>query len=240
MQPSTRIGLAAIGVGIAGVVVREVAAVTRLVRGSDGGERDHTATVGGTGGPPLRLVLLGDSAVDGYGLTSGDALPRQLASRLAARTDRPVQVRSVARSGARTRDVVAEQLPLLRAAGDADLVVVGVGVNDAIRATRAGEVAAGTEALVRGVAAAAPQATLVVLVCPDLRAAPGLGPVLRRLLGARCRAVQRAQVAALSGTAARIVTHPAARPDALGADGLHPGSTGIAELAVLTASVATA
>lgn len=218
--------LAVAGVVGGAAAAWEAAAVARVVRHEDdGGRADHATTVGEGVGEPLGLVLLGDSAVDGYGLDVASALPRQLASRIAVATGRRVRVRSVAVSGARTVDVVTEQLPLLRAAGRVDAVLVGVGVNDVLRRTGGGALEEATTALAGGLRAVAPDAAHVVATCPDLSLAPGLGPVLRRVVGARCRVVARRQRQVLDDAGMLVVAfdEPAA-PVFFGEDGLHPGS----------------
>ncbi len=207
----------------------EVAAVARVVRREDpGGRHDHDATLGTGPGEPLQVVFLGDSAVDGYGLGVEESLPRQVAARFANVTGRRVRVRSVAASGATSADVEASQLPLLRAAGEVDAVVVGVGVNDALRRVRGDAVTEATRAIVDGVRDIAPDAAFAYVPCHDLARAPGLGPVLRRVLGWRCRAVAQRQRAVLED-----LDVPVAMADRRGTagmfgdDGLHPGAQGV-------------
>ena len=224
--------LAALGV-VGAVAAVEAAAVARVSRvGDEGGRADHAATVGEGVGEPLSLVLLGDSAVDGYGLTVEESLPRQLAARLAVATGRRVRVRSVAVSGATTTDVVTFQLPLLRAAAPVDAVVVGVGVNDVLRRTGAGALEEATTALAGALHATVPGAAIAVAVCHDLSRAPGLGPVLRRVVGARCRAVARRQREVLTDAGVPVVAiDDPGDPAMYGEDGLHPGAEAIAVLA---------
>lgn len=217
-----------LGVGAA-LAAWEVVAVARVVRREDpGGRSDHDATLGTGLGEPLQVVFLGDSAVDGYGLHAEQALPRQVAARLANVTGRRVRVRSVAASGATSADVAASQLPLLRAAGEVDAVVVGVGVNDALRRVRGDAITEATQAIVHGVRDIAADAAFAYVPCHDLARAPGLGPVLRRLLGWRCRAVAHRQRAVLEE-----LDVPVAMADRRGTagmfgdDGLHPGARGV-------------
>ncbi len=75
-------------------------------------------------------VALGDSVAQGIGASRPErGYVGLIAERLREVTGRPVQVVNFSRSGARVRDVVEEQLPLL-AALHPDLVTVGVGGND--------------------------------------------------------------------------------------------------------------
>lgn len=224
-----RRGLWAGLLGLGALAAWEVTAVARVVRREDtGGRHDHDATLGTGLGQPLQVLFLGDSAVDGYGLRAEEALPRQVAARLANRTGRRVRVRSVAASGATSADVAAFQLPLLRAAAPVDAVVVGVGVNDALQRVRADAIRDATRAVVNGVRRAAPEAVLAYVPCHDLSEAPGLGPLLRRVLGWRCRAVAGQQRAVLDELDVPMAaTGRRGPPEMFGDDGLHPGAQGI-------------
>jgi lysophospholipase L1-like esterase len=193
---------------------------------------DHTLDLPGTA-PARRVVVLGDSAAAGHGLPSADAgLARRVGRALHAADGRATAVRSVARDGAVTADVLAEQLP---AAAGADVVVIGVGVNDAIKRPRLGPVMSDLRSVLRGVrAAAAARAAVVLLTCPDLSAAPGVPWLLRPVLGWRCRALARRQagVAAELGVPVVAVDRTALTPSVFGTDGFHPGALGHDRLAV--------
>lgn len=230
-----RRGLWAGLVGIGALAAWEAAQVARVARRVDpGGRHDHAAMLGTGIGEPLEVLLLGDSAVDGYGLRAEESLPHQVAARLATRTGRRVRVRSLAVSGATSRDVVDSQVPLLRAAGHLDALVVGVGVNDALRRVRADEVTAATHAVIDGIDAVLPDAAVAYIPCHDLSEAPGLGPLLRRILGLRCRAVNRHQRAVLDERNVPVAeSERRAPPEMFGDDGLHPGALGIEVIASL-------
>jgi lysophospholipase L1-like esterase len=78
----------------------------------------------------LLYVALGDSTAQGIGASGPErGYVGLIAGRLRAATGRAVQVVNLSRSGARVRDVVAEQLPRL-AGLSPDLVTVAVGGND--------------------------------------------------------------------------------------------------------------
>jgi lysophospholipase L1-like esterase len=187
---------------------------------------DHRLDLPGSA-PARRVVVLGDSAAAGHGLSSADdAIARRLGRALRAADDRATEVRSVARDGARTADVLAEQLP---AAAGADLVVLGIGVNDATKRTPLSAMAGQLhELLVTLRAIAARRDAVVLLGCPDLSVAPGVPLPLRPLLGWRCRAVARVQMQVAGELAVPVV--PAGRqlltPEVFGPDGFHPGSLG--------------
>jgi len=94
---------------------------------TEANERDRAAT------GPL-WVVLGDSAAQGVGASAYDrGWVGLVRDRLTKRDGRDWRVLNLSRSGARTRDVLTEQLPLLR---DADLVTAVVGGNDAVHTRR--------------------------------------------------------------------------------------------------------
>ncbi len=224
-------GAGVLGLGV--IAAWEMASVARVVRRGDaGGRADHAEGVGEGLGYPLHLVLLGDSAVDGYGLTAEESLPRQLALRVAVATGRRVVVRSLAVSGATTSDVARFQVPLLRVAERIDAIVIGVGVNEVLKRTPAAAIDEATRQLIAGVRLEAPDAATAFIVCHDLSTAPGFGPVLRRVVGARCRAVARRQTRVLEEHGVSVV--PSEIPGTVemyGADGLHPGPLAVVAIA---------
>ncbi len=224
-----------LGAGTTMLVGATVVRIQRMRRTAQEHAHDleRSATVGEGLGEPVRLLVLGDSAARGYGLTdAATAFPQQVARGLAAATGRRVAVTSLATDGHRTADVRTEQVPLVRAA-DPDVVVVSVGVNDAIGRVPPDEVRASTTALLDAVEDAGDGALVAFVPCPDLGAAPGFGWPLARLVGWSCRRVARAQRRAAAGR--DLVVVPLPRPDAtmFGGDGFHPGETGHAAMARL-------
>jgi lysophospholipase L1-like esterase len=227
-----------LGLGLAGVAAGAVVGVTaggvRRLRESarqHAHDLDHRATVGEGPGEPLRLLVVGDSAARGFGLQDPvDALPQQLARRLAAATGRRVEAMTTATDGHRTREVVAEQLPLVRAARP-DAVVVLVGVNDAVAGTRRADLAACTAQMLSGLATASQGAVTVLLTCPDLSRAPGAPPPLRRVLGWRCRRVAAIQQDVASNLGVTTVSLPDVARHHYGLDGFHPGVSAHAVMA---------
>lgn len=105
---------------------------------------------GDSGG--LLYVALGDSTAQGLGASRPDrGYVGLLARRLQDATGRPVRVINLSASGARVRDVVAEQLPKLTGLSP-DLVTVAVGAND-IRDYGIGRFRADVDALIAGLPA---------------------------------------------------------------------------------------
>lgn len=96
-------------------------------------DQDPSGSFGDRSLPRLRIVMVGDSSITGPGVEPRDAIwSRVVAQRLSSRYH--VELVSFASGGSKTRDVLEHQLPQAAAAG-ADLAVVSVGANDALRAT---------------------------------------------------------------------------------------------------------
>lgn len=235
---ASRPGRRLLGLGLAGVAAGALVGLTaggvRRLRESardHAHDLDHRATIGEGLGEPLRLLVIGDSAARGFGLQDpADALPQQIARRLAVATGRRVEAMTTATDGHRTREVVAEQLPLVRAARP-DAVVVLVGVNDAVAGTRRADLSTGTAQMLSGLATASQGAVTVLLTCPNLSRAPGPPLPLRRVLGWRCRRVATIQQDVASNLGVTTVALPDVERHHYGPDGFHPGAAGHAAMA---------
>jgi lysophospholipase L1-like esterase len=95
--------------------------------------QDPSGTFGDDTLPGLRIVVLGDSSVTAPGVVPLDACwPRGVARHLADRYR--VELVSVAVGGAKTRDVIADQIQPAVAANP-DIAFLSVGANDALRGT---------------------------------------------------------------------------------------------------------
>lgn len=132
-------------------------------------------------GPPLRVLVLGDSTLTGPGLDDPDDIwVRQAIAGL--RVGRPVHLTSAARGGSRVADVRAALPAALDAAGPADVAVVAVGANDAIHGSLAAQFARDYDTLLLELLDAVPR--VAVANVGDLgnivRFAPPLRAVMRR------------------------------------------------------------
>jgi|HigsolmetaAR206D_1030411.scaffolds.fasta_scaffold00685_15 lysophospholipase L1-like esterase len=194
------------------------------------------STVGRAGAPPLRLVMLGDSAALGVGVdrvedTVGGQLARLLAEGTGpARSERQVWLSSVGVSGSRSTDL-ATQVARALLGERPDVAVILVGANDVASLRRPNEAAAHLGMAVRRLRAA--RVRVVVGTCPDLGAVRAFAPPLRQLAGWFGRRVAQAQavaVAAAGGTvvdlAAETGTVFRADPGTLCHDGYHPSADG--------------
>lgn len=115
----------------------------------------------------LEMAAFGDSSVAGVGVYAlEEPLPVQLAQRVADGSGRHVHVVGYARSGARTRDVLAGQVPSMRHAPDVSVVVVGT--NDVTHLTSLLPLARSSAELFS--ALADQRAPVVVSSLPEFRA----------------------------------------------------------------------
>lgn len=195
------------------------------------------STVGRTGAPPLRLVLLGDSAALGVGVdraddTVGGQLARLLSEGSGPRTggERQVWLSSVGVSGSRSTDL-ATQVARALLGERPDVAVILVGANDVIGLRRPAEAATYLGAAVRRLRDA--HVRVVVGTCPDLGAVRAIAPPLRQLAGWFGRRTARAQTVAVIEAGGAVVdlgaeTGPVFRADAgtLCHDGYHPSADG--------------
>ncbi len=95
--------------------------------------QDPSGVFGDPGATRLRILLLGDSSITAPGVVPVDnCWPRRLASHLGSRYQ--VELVSVAVGGAKTRDVLAEQVPKALEV-EAHIALLSVGANDALRGT---------------------------------------------------------------------------------------------------------
>jgi lysophospholipase L1-like esterase len=197
-------------------------------------------TVGTDGAPPLRLVMLGDSAALGVGVDRvADTVGGQLAALLSGSDAgagakggpaRAVALSSVGVAGSRSSDLATQVARCLL--GDRpDVAVVLVGGNDAITLRRPADAAAYLGAAVRRLREAGVE--VVVGACPDLGAARAIAPPLRQVVGFLGRRVARAQVRAVHAAGGAVVdlaaeTGPVFRadPNTLSADRYHPSADG--------------
>jgi len=98
-----------------------------------------------------------------------------------------LQVTVLAESGARVDDILATQLSHLRAA-DPDVVVISVGANDTIHATRRPTFRSRYRRVLEGVRAAGVKADRIVMIgVPDMASPRRLAQPLRSVVGWRSR-----------------------------------------------------
>ncbi len=180
------------------------------------------------GAEPVRtVVVVGDSASAGFRLDSPEqAAARRVTRALHLRDGRATRLRSVARNGATTADVLADQV---EAVAGADVVLIGVGANDAKARVSSASVARTLgELLVRVRELAAPDARIVLIGCPDLSAAPGLPRLVRMMVRSHVRRVAKVQARVAEELGVPLVPLPRGElsSEVFAADGFHPGPLG--------------
>lgn len=179
----------------------------------------------GGGGPPIRLLVLGESTVAGVGVeTHEQGLAGHLARRLAATTGRGVEWRALGRNGATARITHDELLPRLPAQ-PLDAVVIALGVNDVFRMHSPRHWSADLVRLVAGVRALAEPPVLLLAPVPPMDRFPAIPWPLRTVVGARARRLDGA-VRRLGLGCSFAWTTP--DPRQFCADGVHPSAEGYA------------
>ncbi|SFS21945.1 SGNH/GDSL hydrolase family protein [Yoonia litorea] len=180
-------------------------------------------------GPPLRLLVIGDSSAAGVGVRSQDrALLGQLVSRLARRHQ--IAYTLVAKSGARTADGLAwiDDIP-----GAFDVAVTAFGVNDVTKGTSLPAFVSAQQQLWERLKSAKGVGQVLVSGMPPLGQFPALPQPMRWVLGARATRFGAAQEQA--AVQAEAVTFVKFSRDLvaceMAADGFHPGPTVYADWA---------
>ncbi len=185
---------------------------------------DPTGARSGTlgSGPPLRLLIVGDSSALGVGVTDQrEALLGQVSSRLADTYTVHYTLKAV--SGARTGDVLSwlDTLP----EGPFDLVITALGVNDVTKVVPLRRFRQRQIALVGALKAQLGDPFVVVSGLPPVHQFPLLRPPLRWILGEQARRFDRN----LDHVTARYTRCAVVRPKLglgrhnMAADGFHPG-----------------
>jgi lysophospholipase L1-like esterase len=177
-------------------------------------------------GPVFRLLVLGESTVDGVGAESHEeALTGSVARALARRSGREVAWQAVGRTGANARVVHDELLAFTEAA---DFVVIALGVNDTIELHSAPRFRRDLLRLIVALRRRLGPIPVLLAGVPPMGSFPTLPQPLRAVFGLRAAALD---FAAASLTALPGVTHasiPVALfdEDTFAADGFHPGPAG--------------
>jgi lysophospholipase L1-like esterase len=194
------------------------------------------------GGRPLRLAMLGDSTAAGQGVHRPRQTPGALlASALAAIAERPVELRNVALSGARSDDL-DRQVGVLLSERDLshapDVCVIMIGANDVThRMPPAQSVRLLSDAVARLRTAGC---QVVVGTCPDLGTIEPVSQPLRWVARRLSRQLAAAQTIAVVEEGGRTVSlgdllgpEFAAHPRELfGPDSYHPSAEGYAAAAM--------
>ncbi|WP_309708693.1 SGNH/GDSL hydrolase family protein [Pseudolysinimonas sp.] len=177
--------------------------------------------VGGKG--KLRLVVVGDSTAVGTGAESlDDALPGRLGKLLGARW------RVVGRNGATAADVLRDHVDEA-AGGPADVAVLMVGWNDALKLRSDRAFARDLGSLIDRLVAASPKGRVVVVGPPVFANFAVLPRPLRNALGAHAAGLAR--VSARVAADREVDFAPGFDGQSVSSDGFHPDRRGYKSIA---------
>ena len=197
---------------------------TRLAEAE--GERDGQL---GPSGSPIRLLAVGESPLAGVGLSHpSETVACHLAEHLRQASDRPVQWRILARGGY-TAAVVRQRLVPELEPWDADLILIGLGVNDSLRLRSARRWQHDLGALITDLHARTGPAPVLLAGVPDMVHFPLLPLSLKLLLGSRSRLLDQAaaELAAQRPNTSYVSMSLDGRSGELFcADGFHPNAHG--------------
>ncbi|MER7547315.1 SGNH/GDSL hydrolase family protein [Actinomadura sp.] len=198
-------GITAIGGVTFGLIVMEAKLARRIIQATPYGDPPAADGVYGeaSGGPPLSLVMLGDSTAAGLGVHTPEETPAaRLATGLAAIAGRPVRVTNVARSGSRSQALGGQVDQALQTRPD--IAVIMIGANDVTGRVPPAESVRHLSDAVRRLRAAG--AEVVVGTCPDLGSVKPLMQPLRWFARRASRQLAAAQTIAVVEHGARSVS----------------------------------
>jgi lysophospholipase L1-like esterase len=233
-------GITLVGGGTLALLYLQARLAKRMI-GVTAWQRPRVNGVYGDGpGPPLRLLMLGDSTAAGFAVDAAAQTPGVLlASGLAAAADRRVRLRCTASPGATSANLAAqmEHSGALDPGSRHDVAVIFIGANDVIRRVRPNDAVAqlreATAALVgHGTA-------VVVATCPDLGTVRPIGWPLRSVARRASRQLAAAQTIAVTEAGGRTVSLSDLLADdfrddpatMFGPDRFHPSARGYAQAA---------
>jgi len=171
-------------------------------------------------GRRVRLLILGDSSGAGVGVARhDDALIGRILHHMSPHACVEWQV--IARSGATTRAARS----MLRGAGQFDVAVLALGVNDVLRQTRVAQFRQAQAALMQDLRDAHGVGCILASAVPPLGAFPLFPEPLRGFLGRRAALLDMALRDVCDSSGAQHVPFDLAPSlDLLARDGFHPGA----------------
>ena len=179
--------------------------------------------------PGLRLLAIGESPLAGVGLERQDhSLTARLADLLAGQLDSAVNWQTAARGGVTAERCRAELVPMLEPE-PADLIIIGLGVNDSTRFRSPRRWQRDLAELIKALRQRHGPAPIILTGVPDMQRFPLLPEPLALILGLRSRLLDQA-AAELAASLAEVYHAPLpldAESTALFcADGFHPNAEG--------------
>ncbi|MDA2808800.1 SGNH/GDSL hydrolase family protein [Nocardiopsis suaedae] len=229
-------GLTLLGAGTMALLYLQARLAYRAIGFTSWTPPEVEGVYGGGTGPPIEFAILGDSTAAGFALTDGPQTPGALlAAGISEAAHRPVRLRSTAKVGATSADLVRQAGRL--DGPPPDLAVVFIGANDVIHRVRPADAVHHLQSVVRALHAQG--AAVVVATCPDLGSVRPIGQPLRAVARRASRQLAAAQTIAVVEEGGRTVSLTdlladdfSARPEEMfGPDRFHPSARGYAHAA---------
>jgi acyl-CoA thioesterase I len=171
-----------------------------------------------TEGEPL-LLFLGDSLIAGLGLPEEQSVPRRIQAEI-DNAGKRMRVVNAGRSGDTTAGGLGRVDWYLRDGANLDIVVLGLGSNDAMRGLPVESIESNLRAIIARIRERKPNARILLW---ELQTFPNLGPEYGASFAQVFRRVAQTQgVALIDFPLAQI----AGKPEFNQADGIHPNAAG--------------
>jgi lysophospholipase L1-like esterase len=235
-----------LGAGLYGFLHLEGRLARRAIGELPEGVPEVDGVYGDYDGTPISFAVIGDSVAAGLGVSDAEETSAALiAAGLAEIAERPVQLTSVAFSGARSTDLAAQVETVLTKRSDVALIIVGG--NDVTHQVRPSVSVRLLDEAVRRLHDAGCE--VVVGTCPDLGTIEPIPQPLRWLVRRASRQLAAAQMVAIVEAGARAVSlgdilgpeFRSAPRDMFALDRFHPSAAGYAAAAAaMLPSVASA
>lgn len=186
----------------------------------------------GASGPTLTYVVLGDSTAVGVGGAYDQGIAMSTTRSLAEK--HRVTMSNFAVSGARTADVLRDQLPAAEAVRP-DLVLISVGANDVTHLTPVRSVRRDLQTIIRRLRVANPRTRIVITGSPDMGSPPRIPRLLRGIASRQTTRINKMMMDVASAEGLIFapiaeVTGPMFRKDRslFASDRFHPNERGYA------------
>jgi lysophospholipase L1-like esterase len=185
--------------------------------------------------PPLRVLLIGESTMAGVGVPRHqDGFPGAFASELSTQYSHPVHWRVYARSGYTTRRMREKLIPKIQEESS-DLIVIGLGANDAFQLKSPWTFYREVKKLTQDLHHRFPGTIIVYINMPPIRLFPAFSPLLKWIVGTQIDDLRRtlihfaSQVPNVYFYSRKITAEDwknrlnlQATPEELFSDGIHP------------------
>ncbi len=232
-------GLGVLGGALYAVLLAEASIARRAIGPAEQAPPDSSGLYGSWfGGDEISMVVLGDSAAAGYGVSHvRHTTGALLANGLSEVARRPVRLTSAAFVGAVSADLDPQVDRVLATQPRPGVAAVIIGVNDVTHRVRPSDSVRMLEAAVRRLRQEG--CAVVVGTCPDLGTVRPIAPPLRQLARLWSRRLAAAQTIAVVEAGGRTVSlatilgpeFDAAPAELFGPDRYHPSEAGYASLA---------